>query len=262
MKPRTSGYLIASVLVAVGVIALMLVRSIAVEAVYPVENANRVFATKVWTRILGMCRGSSACAENVRLRREVASLSMLRGDIERLEKENARLRKAVDYVAKNPGGWIAAGVLSFGGGASGVRQLIRVDKGSLAGVADGAIVAVPDGLVGRVTAVTPHCAEVTLLTDSRMKVACEIESASRQRARGVLCGGKDSLVLMHLTGAGEISPRSRVLTSGCGGVFPRGIEVGTFLGVREDAKGLACEGEVQPNVDFSTLEDVFIRSGN
>jgi rod shape-determining protein MreC len=69
------------------------------------------------------------------------------------------------------------------------------------------------------------------------------------------------LVLRHLSGAAEVPPRARVLTSGRGGVFPRGIEVGTLLGVHADAEGLAREGEVLPHVDFTTLEDVFIRRG-
>ncbi|MBQ6914456.1 MAG: rod shape-determining protein MreC, partial [Kiritimatiellae bacterium] len=49
------------------------------------------------------------------------------------------------------------------------------------------------------------------------------------------------------------------LTSGRGGVFPRGIEVGTLLGVRRGEAGLALECEILPSVDYSTLEDVFIR---
>jgi rod shape-determining protein MreC len=49
------------------------------------------------------------------------------------------------------------------------------------------------------------------------------------------------------------------VTSGLGGVFPKGLEIGTLLDVRRDEKGLAREGEVLPSVDFSMLEDVFIR---
>ena len=69
------------------------------------------------------------------------------------------------------------------------------------------------------------------------------------------------LVLGHLRNAGDIPTRSRVLTSGLGGVFPKGIVVGTLLDVRKDGKGLASEGEVLPAVEFSMLEDVFIRRG-
>ena len=173
-------------------------------------------------------------AENVRLRREVASLAILRGEVERLEDENARLRDALGYATRAPGRWLAAGVLSSGGGAAGIGNRIRVDKGSMAGVVKGAVVV-------------------------SVKAACEIETESGG-LRGILSGGDDDvLVLKHLMGDADVPPRSRVLTSGRGGVFPRGIEVGTLIRVRCDSDGLALEGEVLPSVDYSTLEDVFIR---
>lgn len=209
--------------------------------------------------MVGLFRGSSAMAENVRLRREVASLAILRGEVERLEDENARLRDALGYATRAPGRWLAAGVLSSGGGAAGIGNRIRVDKGSMAGVVKGAVVVSPDGLVGRVSDVTPHTAEIALVTEGTVKAACEIETESGG-LRGILSGGDDDvLVLKHLMGDADVPPRSRVLTSGRGGVFPRGIEVGTLIRVRCDSDGLALEGEVLPSVDYSTLEDVFIR---
>jgi len=259
VRSRKSGSLAIFALAAIGTAVLTGSRVIAVEAAYPVEHAGRCFSQKVWARVTGFFRASAANAENVRLRREVASLAMLRGDVERLESENARLRRALDYVAKAPEVWVAAGVLSRGGGAVSTRKSIRVDKGSLAGVKEGAIVLVPEGLVGRVVAVTPHTSEVLLVTDSSLKVACEVESPTG-RMSGVLAGGDDDkLRLRYLMGAGETAARSRVLTSGRGGVFPRGIEIGTLLGIRNGSEGLSREGEVLPHVEYSTLEDVFIR---
>ena len=258
MKTIQGGSYTAIALAAAITAVLVCWRSAAVEAVYPVERAKRTLAQRVWTRVTGFFRGAEARAENVRLRREVASLALLRGDVERLEAENARLRSALGYIAKDPGRWLAAGVLSTGGGAAGIGDRIRVDKGSLAGVADGAVVVVPEGLVGRVTSVTPHTSEITLVTDGSVKAACEVE-AGPDGLRGILSGGgEDMLVLRHLSGDVEAPPRARVLTSGRGGVFPRGIEVGTLLGVRRGESGLALEGEVLPSVDYSTLEDVFI----
>ena len=262
MKARTTGTYLLLTLAAIGTVVLLAFRGVCSEAVYPVENASLAFRTRVWTRIVGLFRASSAQAENVRLRREVASLALARGDVERLEAENARLRRALGYVERQPGDWVAAAVLSSGGAAAGSPNVIRVGKGALAGVRDGAVVAAAEGLVGRVTAVTPHTSEVTLITDRGVKVACEVETGAGRRICGILSGGgEDLLALRHLTDAGEVPPRARVLTSGRGGVFPRGLEVGTLLDVHTDAEGLAREGEVQPHVDFSALEDVFIRRG-
>ena len=111
---------------------------------------------------------------------------------------------------------------------------------------------------GVVSSVSLHASEVLLVTDPSLKVACLVEGAG---ARGILSGGTDEeLVLRHLRGAAVLPPRSRVLTSGLGGVFPKGIEVGTLLNVTNRISGV--EGEVLPAVDFTTLEDVFIRNEN
>jgi rod shape-determining protein MreC len=263
VKAKKTVTLLVATLAVIGAAALVLCRSFAVEAAYPLERARQSFSRRVLSRATGFFRGAKAGAENVKLRREVAALSLLRGEMERLEAENARLRKALGYTAKAPGRWLAAGVLSAGGGAAGVHNTVRVDKGSLAGVVKGAVVAVPEGLVGRVSEVTLHTSTVTLVTDASLKVSCEVETLDAVMPRGVLCGGsEDRLQLRYMVGAvGELPARSRVLTSGLGGVFPRGIEVGTLLDVVKDDRGLVSEGEVLPAVDYSTLEDVFIRRG-
>ena len=95
MKARTTGTYLLLALAAIGTVVLLAFRGVCSEAVYPVENASLAFRTRVWTRIAGLFRASSAQAENVRLRREVASLALARGDVERLEAENARLRENV-----------------------------------------------------------------------------------------------------------------------------------------------------------------------
>ena len=148
MKARTTGTYLLLALAAIGTVVLLAFRGVCSEAVYPVENASLAFRTRVWTRIVGLFRASSAQAENVRLRREVASLALARGDVERLEAENARLRRALGYVERQPGDWVAAAVLSSGGAAAGSPNVIRVGKGALAGVRDGAVVAAAEGLVG------------------------------------------------------------------------------------------------------------------
>ena len=260
MKKETIGTLGIAALAAV-VLSVCLFRTLAVEAVYPVEKAKNALRRHLWTRFTGLFDGASAKAENVRLKREVATLAMAERDVTRLSEENARLREALGYRARLTGRWLAAEVLSRGGAAA-VSDVIRVGLGSLSGVKVGAVVCVPEGVVGRVIAVTPHTSEVALVTDRSVEVACEIRvSADGGGARGLLSGGtSDMLVIRNLKGAAEVPPRSKVVTSGLGGVFPRGIEVGTYIGASgEDAGTSASEGEVLPSVDFSTLEDVFIR---
>lgn len=261
MKAKTTGAYAILALAAIGTLVLTSSRAVCAEAAYPVERASRSFKDKVWSRICGFFAGAEARAENVRLRREVAALALTRGDMERIEAENDRLRRVLGYAERLGGDWLPAEVLSSGGAAAGSPDSIRVGKGSLAGVREGDVVVARNGLVGRVRSVSPHTAEVALLTDASVKVSCEVDIGSGARVSGILSGGGGLLSLRHLSGAGDIPPRATVLTSGLGGVFPRGLEVGALLDVHANAEGLVREGEVLPNVDFSTLEDVFIRRG-
>lgn len=237
-------------------------RSAAAEAAYPVERAKRTFVDKVWSRLKGMHRAAETAAENVRLKREVASLAMAMDDCSRLEEENARLRAALGYATSSRSRWMVAGVISLGGGAGSARSTLRLDKGTLAGVKKGMIACVPEGLLGRVVKATPHTAEVLLLCDRSIMVSCAVEDANGRVCNGILSGGTaDALVMRHFTARSEIPVGSKVFTSGLGGVFPGRLAVGTVVRVDKDANGHTKAALVRPAVDFRSVEDAFVAPG-
>ena len=202
---------------------------------------------------------------------------MLESERESLAEENQRLRKLLGYAAASTNRWICAPVLSRDG-AGGVRGLMRVGRGSADGVKTNATVAVPGGLVGRVEHVTRRTADVRLLTDPSTKVACEIQTndPSLGAVQGILEGGGtqtahartglsilylvNPLRMRHMKRRPLLPPNAKIITSGLGGVFPRGLTVGYLIeGCEEDETQLEREGAVMPAVDFPSLEDVFIR---
>ena len=247
------GTIVLAALAVIGAVVLLL-PSTAVETLAPVEKAARFVRTRIFSRFAGAFRGAAANAENVRLRREVASLALLVGEVERLEEENARLRRTLAYRERHAGEWLAASVLSRDGGAGASGDLLRVDKGSDEGVRKGAVVIVPEGLVGLVVDTTASTARIRLLTDPALKVSCVIPTAEGE-VRGVLAGGSDERLVFRYFQDGATAPaNSKVVTSGRGGVFPAGIAVGDSLGF--DERGPVG---VRPAVDFANLEDVFIR---
>ena len=68
------------------------------------------------------------------------------------------------------------------------------------------------------------------------------------------------LRISHLKNGFTPPPRARVVTSGMGGVFPKGLVVGYMLSdVRDDESKLEREADIAPAVDFPALEEVFIR---
>ena len=221
------------------------------------ENGTNWFVRHVFRPIGTALTRPRLAAENRRLLDEIARLKMQLADHAELAAENDRLRAALDFDRRNPDTWIAAPVLSRGG-TLGAGDMLRIGKGSAAGVRKGAAVAVPEGLVGQVAEVSRHTAEIRLVTDPAVKVACEVATgeADRPATFGILSGGR----LVHLKRDLVLPEHAKVVTSGLGEVYPRGIAVGTLSqGVHADETQLEQVGEVVPAVDFLSLENVFIR---
>lgn len=253
----TPGTCLFAVLTAIVVVVFVCFPSATAEAVYPLERAAGWFSRTVLTRLSGLWAGVEASAECVRLRREVAELAVWRGECARLKAENARLRQAAGFAAQKAADWLPATVLAADGRSAFLR---RVDRGSGAGVKVGAVVCTGDGLVGIVESVTPHTSLVRLVLDPSVMVSCEIKGGASVCASGILAGGnEEQLELRHLSARGRFSSRDAVVTSGRGGVFPKGIAVGTVLKAQRDADGRVNEVEVAPAVDFGELKEVFIR---
>ena len=133
------------------------------------------------------------------------------------------------------------------------------------------------GDVGRVADVSPHTSEVMLVTDPNSRVACELETPGEGVGvvRGILYGGGsrpsadpaltllyvvDPLRLRYLAREFEPAPRVRVVTSGLGTTFPKGLTVGYVLESRLEPNGLSREASVMPAVDMAALDEVFVLS--
>ena len=273
MKGRT-GIIIAAVALGAAALFFFGARGTAAEAVYPVENGRNWFSRNIGTRVRGIFTRMDLAIENRRLKEENSALRMeLASSLASSAKPRAL---AANHQPLGPN-WIPAPVLSRNGTA-GVIGLMRLGKGSLAGVKAGAPVAVPEGLVGRVLSATPHTCDVRLIIDPLMRVSCEIEppDPSAGPIYGILYGGGAACVaaeadasilyvvnplrMRHMQQRLELPPQSKIITSGLGGIFPRGLVVGFLLdGQHVDETRLEREGDVLAAVDFPALENVFIR---
>ena len=246
------------------------------EALYPYENACLWFERTVWIRAQALFSRAHQASRNAMLEREVARLLLVKAEAESLDAEVTRLRGLLDFSPPVPCRWLAAPVISRGG-TSEVWQNVRLAKGSLHGVRKGDPVVVPEGVVGRVTDVSPHTSEVLLITDPNSRVACELDVPGEGVGvvRGILYGGGavpsadpkltllyvvDPLRLRYLAREFEPAPRTRVVTSGLGQTFPKGLTVGYLLDSRLEPNGLSREASVMPAVDVSGLDEVFILS--
>ena len=81
----------------------------------------------------------------------------------------------------------------------------------------------------------------------------------RSRARGIVRGdGTDELELVFMVRGDDVRPGDEIITSGVGGVYPKGLRIGEVVAVQTDRDELLHTAVVRPAVDFGRLEQVFV----
>ena len=107
------------------------------------------------------------------------------------------------------------------------------------------------GVVGRIVSLSPNYAKVLLIIDQNSAVDCLIQ---RSRDRGMLKGWSSELCRLDYVGkSSDVMLEDVVVTSGLGGIFPKGLSVGQVANVTEAPGELFKQVEVSPAVDFSKL---------
>jgi len=201
-------------------------------------------------------------AENAALlaqNNELRAASQLFGD---LESENKRLRAALDYRERSAFKLLPAEIVSRD--ASSWWNTVKINRGFAQDVETAQPVLTADGLVGRTTTVSKDVSIMLLLTDENCQVAARVEGTNEQ---GILSGQRvagnttPELVLNFLNRDANLQPGMKVFTAGVSGaVFPAGIPLGVIKEFR--ARELDGQAIVEPAVDFSKLDDVFVVQGS
>ena len=133
---------------------------------------------------------------------------------------------------------------------------VLVDRGSADGVLSGMPVVTESGVVGLVTATAPHAGRTMLLLDGQSAVDVLIQ---RSRARGIVRGdGTDRLHFEFFVRGDDVQVGDVVITSGFGGVYPKGLRVGEIVEVEPPGERLLQRALLRPAVDFGRLEQIFV----
>ena len=188
--------------------------------------------------------------------RLLATNRQLRADLVHLQEArlaNERLRKLLHFKKEVHLPAIPAQVI--GEDSSSWFRTVVIDKGSADGIKEGMPVVVADGAVGRIIRSAAHESRVLLITDASSVAAVLVQ---RTRTRGVCRGRGDLLSLDFALRQEDIKVGDVVITSGTGGVFPKGLLIGHVHSVTHEAYGLFQTVTVTPAVDFSRLEEVLV----
>ena len=188
--------------------------------------------------------------ENQRLRAELQLVGETR-------LQNERLRNLLAFVDDVDRAALPAQII--GEDASNWARTVTIDKGSRAGLRDGLAVVAAEGVVGRIIKTSPNSSRVLLVTDASSNVAALVQ---RTRTRGVVQGRGAKLALKYALHDADVDSGDLLVTSGMGGVFPKGLSLGLVEVVLRDERDLFQQVLVTPVVDFSHLEEVMVLLGD
>ncbi|MFY9399428.1 MAG: rod shape-determining protein MreC [Desulfomonilia bacterium] len=216
-----------------------------------VVRAPFSFIAGIWNHYVSLVDTSY---ENERLRKELNELHVRTMRLREVENENERLRRMLDFKRASQGfSLIPACVLSHD--ITHVFKTVIIDKGSSSGFSVDTPILSPSGVVGRVVSVSPHTAQVLLITDPNSAIPALVESS---RVRGIIKGkGESMLTLEYVRSSEEVKEGDAVITSGVLGVFPKGLLIGHVREVQRDDRQIFAHIVVEPCVKMEKIEEVF-----
>lgn len=189
-------------------------------------------------------------AQNAELRSRLAAL-------EEARQENERLKELVAFAEERAMATLGARVI--GRPVSAWEGVIIIDRGSADGVEPGMPVIAAQGLVGQVAAVSARSATVRLLTDQQSGVAAMVQSS---RVLGVVRGSISGTLSLDFVERSQMPQVGDVvITSGLGGVYPKGIVIGDVTAVDDRRGELYPRITVTSRVPISRVEEVLVLVG-
>ncbi len=194
-----------------------------------------------------------------RLRRENEQLRFQLQQEPELRRENTQLRRQISWqqrstprlkpahvVARDPANW---------------WRTLQIDAGARDGVMTNLPVLTPEGLVGRVSSVGLTRSQVVIVGDPNCRVSALVQET---RDHGVISAGaagvadQQVVYLTYLPSSSSLTNGQAVITSGFGGVFPKGLPIGRIIDTRSVGYGLYLEAQVKLSASLNHLEEVWV----
>jgi len=231
-------------------------------ALAPLQSLVTAAGTRVRGVWLGYVALTGVREQNEALQEEIRTLRDKAAAADDLTAENARLRRLLDMGDRRKDLRLRAARVVSRSTSPYFRVMRIVLDLDADGVREGMPVIAPGGVVGQIRSVYGGRAEVLLVTDPRSAIDVVLEQS---RARGVAVGTGEpdryAARLKYLRRNAASQEGERVLTTGDDGRYPRGLVVGRVSKVVHGAQGPFQRAELEPLVDLSALDEVFISLG-
>lgn len=230
------------------------------EIVTPVQDVLYRVATSISRFFNSFSERKQMAQEYELLKERIKLLEQQQLEMDEALRENQRLERLLDFKQEDNLN-IVAGVRITGKNPGNWFNTMTIDSGSAQGITENMAMVNDRGLIGRVTEVGKNWAKVRAIVDGQSSISAIVE---RTRDNGMVKGNntfttEDGLCQMiNLPLDSDIVVGDRIITSGLGEVFPKGVPIGEVIEVVEEKRDKYIIAIIQPSVDFLRLEEALV----
>lgn len=226
--------------------------------VAPIQQGLYNVTSSIGNFFAGLFGSDTTAEEQAALKERVALLESELREYDELKRENERLTELLNVKDKiGDYEYLTARVIGKAPGDWYLRFVVNAGKND--GIEEGMVVITDKGLLGRVVSVTATNCRIMSIGDISSGIPAMVE---RTRDAAVVKGHAESnsseeelLSLSYLPSGADIVPGDRIITSGLGGGYPKGLYIGQVaeVGVAEETSVAIKSG-----VDLAHIEEVVI----
>ena len=188
------------------------------------------------------------------LKAENEQLRSRNAELEETNQSTQRLQGLLDL--KNNYNLQSTGARVISGSTDSFNNTIVIDKGTSSGLAVGMPVVDSGGVIGQIIECGPTTSTVRLITDEKSGVAAMVQSS---RAQGMLMSSASRQITLNLINTNQkVAVGDTVVTSGLGGVFPKGLPLGKVTSVEAAPGSIYYTIVIEPYGNVSSNEEVMV----
>jgi len=192
--------------------------------------------------------------ENETLKRQIGLLYQEKNHLQEQLLRHERMHDRLARQSRRQGRVEAASVV--GKDATQWSKVVFIDKGANRGIHENYAVVTHLGVIGHVIQASANASKVLLITDSRSAVDVLFQGS---RVSGVMVGtGGDLCDVQFVPVDAAVHVGDKIISSGMGAIFPKGLVVGVVAQVTKKKQGLFQKITVTPNADLARLEEVLV----
>lgn len=225
--------------------------------VMPIQNGLTYLKNKIAGNDSFFTDISNLQTENEELKNKNSELEQSLRELEILKAENETLKEYVNLKDKYPDyETIPAYIINKD--ITNYNDTIVINVGAKDGIQPDMTVIADQGLVGHVISTTETTAKVQTIIDTASSVSCTI---STSRDAIIVTGTlekESTLKATYISTDATILENDKVETSGLGGIYPKGITIGTITEIAETKNITDRYAYVETAVDFKKLETVLV----